>query len=90
MSEQSKKGEADLLKSIESLKESYKLSDIEELVIEDIYIERITERVRVKLEELKHLESLQINRCQLLTLDNLPFLPSIVRVTLDHNKIPVV
>ena len=47
-----------MLKSIESLKESYKLSDIEELVIEDIYIERITERVRIKLEELKHLESL--------------------------------
>ena len=54
------------------LRENYKLADIEELVIEEINLEKITDKVKQKLEALKYLESLSFNKCNLISLDNLP------------------
>lgn len=56
-------GEQQLLKSIDDLIASYKLSDIEELIIDDIKLDQITDAVKEKIESLKNLESLAITRC---------------------------
>lgn len=87
MTDLTKKAETDLIKNIDNLRDNYKLADIEELIIEDIPLERISEKVKQKLEELKFLESLSFNKCSLVSLDNLPTLPNLVRITLDHNKL---
>jgi len=48
-------------------------------------IEKISDSVREKLEELTYLESLTITKCGLKKLENLPKLDSLLRVCLDHN-----
>ena len=86
---QTQKAETDLIKSIDELKESYRIEDIEQLVIEDVHLVNITEKLKSKLEELVHLESLALNRCKLTSLDNLPLLPNLIQISLDNNFITV-
>jgi hypothetical protein len=48
-------------------------------------IDRISDAVKEKLEELTYLESLTITKCGLRKIDNLPKLDSLLRICLDHN-----
>ena len=79
--------EMQVLKSIDELMSTYKLSDIEELIIEDMRLESITPSMQEKIEKLVHLESLSFLKCGLRSLDNLPKLPNLLRISLDHNSI---
>jgi hypothetical protein len=72
------KTEADLIKSIDALKESYAIDSIEKLVIEDVNLGVISNKLKQKLEELVRLESLSLNRCQLRSLENMPLLGNII------------
>lgn len=79
--------EKKLIKCLHELKDNYKLTDIEEVIIEDMELTILSERVRKELESFIHMESLQINRCSLKALDNLPAIDSIKRICLDHNQL---
>jgi hypothetical protein len=68
----------DLIKSIDELEQTYTIDNIEQLVIEDVHLVGISDKLRGKLEELVRLESLSLNRCQLTSLENLPMLDNII------------
>ena len=80
--------ETHILRQIDDLIASYSFSDIEELIIEDLKLEYLTEPIQKKLEKLTHLESLGFVRCSLRSLDNLPKVEGLLRLFLDHNYIP--
>lgn len=72
--------ERTILKFLKSLAKD----STEEIIIEDAEMDCIPDSVKNELEKFSLL-SLQINKCKLKSLSNLPDTKSIVRLCIDHN-----
>ncbi|CAD8186991.1 unnamed protein product (macronuclear) [Paramecium tetraurelia] len=74
--------ERQLLKFLRSLAKD----STEEIIIEDAEMDCIPDSIKAELEKFSLL-SLQLNKCKLKSLSNLPDSKSIIRVCLDHNQL---
>jgi hypothetical protein len=83
------KSESTALEIINKLLETYDAHQIEEIVLEDLEIDTISEDLKERLEEFIHLESLAFNRCQLRSLKNIPHLKKLQRFSADCNQLKV-
>jgi Leucine-rich repeat (LRR) protein len=72
---------------LDNLLLTYDVNQIEELIMEDHNIEEVRDDLKDRVEMLVHLECLGMNRCNLSSLRNLPYLRKLQRFTADGNKL---
>ena len=77
----------DIYQEIKNQTLNLSASEVEELKLDAIPIEKITNDIKSKLEEFENLTSLTLNECNLITLENFPVLQNLSRLELCDNKL---
>jgi len=78
---------AEVLKAIQEQKQAVEGEDLEEINLDSIVFTKFTNEINKELEQINTLYSLSLNDCGLITLENFPKLPSLIRLELMDNKI---
>lgn len=77
----------DIFKCIDDQTNKMQPLEVEEFVLDSLNIGKISDKLRKTLETYSNLTSLSLNECSLVSLNNFPDLPNLVRLELNGNKI---
>lgn len=73
---------------VNEIQQQFAIGNTEMAVLDDFHIKKITPELRRELERYKDLISLSLSSCRLSTLENFPFLPSLMILDLSYNPFP--
>ena len=78
-------------KAIQHVQGVKKLSgvDADEMNLDEFKIEKINDELKKELEAFKELQTLTMNGCELISLDNFPKLDNLFQLELTDNKFPI-
>lgn len=74
------------MKALDIIEEQKKLEVVEDLILDDHKIIKITEQLQKEIENLPDLICLSLNSTELNSLENFPNLPGLIRLELINNK----
>jgi Leucine-rich repeat (LRR) protein len=74
--------------AIQRIRKQAEQGEIEELYLDNLKIEKITEDLKIEIEKLDDLMSMSLNDCHLVSLTNFPHCKNLIRLELMNNKFP--
>jgi acidic leucine-rich nuclear phosphoprotein 32 family protein A/C/D len=74
--------------AIKAIRKELEHGEIEELFLDTIKIDKISEELKQEIEKLEELMCLSMNDCGLVSLSNFPEVKNIIRLELMENKFP--
>ena len=68
---------------MKKIQEEKELGEIEDLILDDVECEEITDELKGELEKMQEIICLSLNGCGLKTLKNFPNLPNLIRLEIS-------